>query len=552
MRSTSWLLLAPLALAACARSGPPEVAPARLPPGGVTFPAADSASALHLLDRFAFGPRPGDIARVEALGIRGWLAEQLDPSRLRDTAGERALAPYAEALRNPTDLYADYAPPPPAERRDSAVMQRARMEARELGGKVVMSALARHVASDRQLLEVMTAFWTNHFNIFMGKDADRWLTADFVEHAIRKHALGRFEDLLVATATHPAMLIYLDNAQSVAPGARPLPALRPPLAFRRPGGFAPMFAPPLIRPAAAAARATTGINENYARELMELHTLGVDGGYTQQDVIEVARIFTGWGVTRPRPMGVGHFGFEFHAWAHDYGPKTVMGIDFPAGHGMDEGKRLLRILAESPATARHISDELCARFVADTPPDGCVDAAVAAWQRTRGDIRAVLVAVASGPDFWAPANRAAKFKTPLEFLASAVRAVGGEPDTTTRLAGAERLLGEPLFEHVQPNGYPDDAAEWLNSGAILSRMNVALALAAGRLPGVTVDLDVICPATTDYDALVRAVNATVLGGQGSEHTLQVIRAQVDSLRNPVAARATAVGLALGSPDFQRE
>ncbi len=553
MRTPPWLLVPPLLLAAaCAHSGPPELAPALLPPGGVTCPAADSASALHLLDRFAFGPRPGDVAHVEAVGIRGWLAEQLDPRRLRDTAGERALAPYAEALRNPADLYADYAPPPPAERRDSMAMKRTMMEGRALGAKVVMSALARHIASDRQLLEVMTAFWTNHFNIFMGKDADRWLTADFVEHAIRPRALGRFEDLLVATATHPAMLVYLDNAQSVAPGARPLPAGRPAITFRRPGGFAPMFAPPQIRPAAAAARAPTGINENYARELMELHTLGVDGGYTQQDVIEVARIFTGWGVTRPRPMGVGHFGFEFHAWAHDYGSKTVMGVEFPAGHGMDEGRRLLRILAASPATARHISDELCARFVADTPPDGCVDAAVAAWQRTNGDIRAVLVAIAASPDFWAPENRAAKFKTPLEFLASAVRALGGEPDTTTRLAGAESVLGEPLFQHVQPNGYPDAAAEWLNSGAILSRMNVALALAAGRLPGVAVDLDAVCPATTDYDALVRSVDATVLGGQGSDHTLQVIRAQVDSLRNPVAARATAVGLALGSPDFQRE
>ncbi len=510
------LLAALLLVAACARSGPADLAPALLPPGGAAFPAADSAAALHLLDRFAFGPRPGDIAHVEAVGIRGWLAEQLDPARLRDTAGQRAM------LGN-----------------------------RALAGKVMMSALARHIASERQLLEVMTDFWTNHFNIFMNKEADRWLTADFVEHAIRPQALGRFEDLLVATAMHPAMMIYLDNAQSVAAGAHPLPAGHRPLAFRRPGGFAPMFAPPLIRPAAGVGGGPTGINENYARELLELHTLGVDGGYTQQDVIEVARILTGWGVTRPRPMGIGRFGFEFHEWAHDYGAKTVMGIEFPAGHGMDEGKRLLRILAESPATARHVSAELCVRFVADTPPDGCVDAAVAAWQRTGGDIRAVLVAIAAGPDFWAPENRTAKFKTPLQFLVSAVRAIGGEPDTTARLAGTEGMLGEPLFQHLQPDGYPDDAAQWLNSGAILSRMNVALALASGRMPGVVVDLDRVCPATRDYDALVRRVNAVVLAGQGSDHTLQVIREQLDSLRDPASARATAIGLALGSPDFQR-
>ncbi len=557
-----WRIVAPAAVVAgCSGAGGtglPRLRPVSLE--GVAFPAADSATAAHLLDRFAFGPRPGDVAHVLAVGIDGWLSEQLDPARLRDSAGDAALAPYAPALRPPTDLYADFGPLPPAQRQDSAARMRMAAENRELAGQVMMSALARHVASRRQLLEVMTDFWTNHFNVYFAKGADRWLTADFVERAIRPHALRRFEDLLVATAQHPAMLVYLDNWQSVAPGSHPPARTARPVAFGlprfgmgppRPGAFAPPRRPPVPRPAGA--RGATGINENYARELMELHTLGVDGGYTQQDVIAVARILTGWGLTQPRPLAAGgRFGFEFHAWAHDYGEKTVLGVTFPAGHGRDEGLRLLHLLAENPATARHVSHELCARFVADTPPDGCVDAAVAAWQATHGDIRAVLVAIASGPDFWAPETRGARFKTPLEFVASAVRALGGEPDTTARLVGALRQLGETPFMDPTPTGYSEAGSSWLNSGALLTRMNLALALASGRMPGVVLDVDSVVPVTRDYDALVGRVDATVLAGRGSERTLQVIRQQIGDLPDPVNARNLAVALALGSPDFQKE
>jgi len=372
-----------------------------------------------------------------------------------------------------------------------------------------------------------------------------------VEHAIRPHALGRFEDLLVATAEHPAMLIYLDNAESVAPGSAPpgrAVAFGP--ARRGIGGMVPAgFFPGAARPPAA--RAPNGINENYARELMELHTLGVDGGYTQQDVIEVARIFTGWGISRPRPMGPGRFAFEYHDWAHDDGDKTVLGARF-ASAGRKEGLRLLHFLAEQPATARHLSHQLCARFVADNPPDGCVDAAVAAWERTHGDIRTVVKAIVAGPDFWGPESRTGRFKTPLEFVASAVRTLGAEPDTTVRLVRALQQLGEAPFMRLTPDGYPETAADWMNSGAILTRMNLALALASGRMPGVAMDLDSLIPVTGDYDALVRRVNAVVLGGQASVRTLQAIRRQIDDLPNPANARAMAIALALGSPDFQKE
>src|SRR5205814_10315783 len=222
----------------------------------------------------------------------------------------------------------------------------------------------------------MVDFWTNHFNVYVAKGADRFLTPDYIEHTIRPHAMGRFEDLLIATAQSPAMLFYLDNWESVAPGASP-PF---PLSARRRGGQGVRTAP-------------KGINENYARELLELHTLGVDGGYSQRDVIEVARIFTGWSIAPPPRGG----GFEFHDWAHDRGAKTVLGVAFPAGHGEDEALRLLTLLASSPATMHHVSRRLCARFVADDPPDGCVDAAVAAWQRTGGDIREVLRAILHSP-----------------------------------------------------------------------------------------------------------------------------------------------------------
>ena len=540
--------LLPIAVlvAACSGHRASVAALAPMPMGDVAFPAADSANAVHLLNRMAFGPRPGDLAHVQAVGIGGWLEEQLNPARISDSAERAALTPHDIALRDPTDLFEAYGEPRPAQL-DSAQRRRMQEEDRDLAQHVMMTALGRHIASERQLLEVMTDFWTNHFNIYMPKGADRFLTADFVEKAIRPNALGRFEDLLVATAEHPAMLVYLDNAESVAPGSRPpapgRSAVFQPRGFGRPG-------PALFAPAAVAARAPNGINENYARELLELHTLGVDGGYTQQDVIGVARIFTGWGVSRPRAMGPGRFAFEYHAWAHDDGPKDVLGVRYRGG--MKEGLQLLHALAESPATARHISHQLCARFVADNPPDGCVDAAVGAWLGTHGDIRAVLRAVVACPDFWSPAARDGRFKTPLEFIASAVRVLGAQPDTTVRLVHALQQLGEAPFMRLTPDGYPEASADWMNSGAILTRMNLALALASGRLPGVVVDLDALIPATSDYDALVGRVGAVILGGQAGDHTLSTIRRQIEDMRNPVNARAMAVALALGSPDFQKE
>ncbi len=495
-------------------------------------------SAFHALNRLAYGPRPGEVARVAAEGVMKWVDGQLAPERIDDgLRAERerrfrildydrgALANmYLAAQRERRERKADSAAEEPA---PGPVQQ----QGRRLAGQFAELAVMRAALSERQLYEVMADFWTNHFNVFLGKGADRFLTPDYLEHVIRPHAMGSFADLLIATAESPAMLFYLDNWQSVAPGSSP-PF---PLSAQRRGGQGVRSMP-------------RGINENYARELLELHTLGVDGGYTQQDVIEVARIFTGWGIRRPQ-LGAD---FEFRDWAHDTGEKQVLGIRFPAGHGMDEGIRLLELLANHPATMHHVSRQLCQRFVSDDPPDGCVDDAVAAWKRSKGDIREVLRAIFSSPDFWAPENVRAKVKSPLEFVVSAARAVGADPDTTPRLAQLVARLGEPLYLHVAPDGYPEREDAWVNSGALLDRMNAAVGLAAGRLPGVTVTPDSLVPATADAGRLIGAVDREILGGTMSANTERVIREQLGDVRDPVQARALALGLAIGGPEFQRQ
>ncbi len=488
-------------------------------------------SALHALNRLAYGPRPGEVDSVARMGVMRWIERQIDFERIPDDGVahrerdfklldyDRAdLAQrYGDALRERRQMQREM-----AERGDTGRPRGAgpMREFRELGGELQQLAVVRAALSERQLREVMVDFWANHFNVFVGKGADRFLTPSYIEETIRPRALGRFEDLLIATAKSPAMLFYLDNAQSVAPGA----------------------SPPRRQP-----RAPRGLNENYARELLELHTLGVDGGYTQQDVIAVARIFTGWSIDRPQQGA----GFAFHEWAHDRGEKQVLGVRIQGG-GMEEGVRLLRFLAAQHATMHHVSSKLCARFVSDDPPDGCVDAAVEAWHRTSGDIRAILRAIFTSPDFWAPQAQRAKVKTPLEFVVSAMRATGAEPDSTLRLAQVVGRLGQPLYLQPAPTGYPETQAQWVNSGALLGRMNAAVALAANRLPGAGVDLDELLSSTADHEALVDAVNARVLGGTMSPHTRSVILEQLADVKDPAQARTLAVGLALGGPEFQRQ
>ncbi len=493
-------------------------------------------SAFHALNRLAYGARPGEADSVARVGVMRWIEQQLDPDRIPDAhlaAREREFkileydrgdlaARYRDAQRERQRMQREMADSYPLAdgRGGQGVRPEARpmQEFRELGGELQQLALVRAAVSERQLREVMVDFWTNHFNVFVGKGADRFLLPSYIEETIRPRALGRFEDLLIATARSPAMLFYLDNAQSVAPGSSP-PG---PLSALRRGGTG-------VR---------RGINENYARELMELHTLGVDGGYTQQDVINVARIFTGWSIERP-DRGAG---FVFHDWAHDQGDKIVLGQKFKRD-GEDEGIRLLKFLANQHATMHHVSAKLCARFVADEPPDGCVDAAVAAWQQTHGDIRAVLRAIFMSPDFWAPQAVRTKVKTPFEFVVSAVRAAGIEPDDTPRLAQVVARLGEPLYQQPAPTGYAETEAHWVNSGALLARMNAAMMFAkqASSMP----DFD-------DHAQLVDAIDQKLLAGTMSAHTKSVILEQLTDVTDPMQARIMAVGLAIGGPDFQRQ
>ena len=483
-------------------------------------------------------------------GVMRWIERQLDPDHINDKALERRERDFKILGLDRQDL---------AERYRDAQRERQRMqrerglnvdtvppdkaprpmrEIRELGGELQQLAIVRAALSERQLNEVMVDFWTNHFNVFVGKGADRFLLPSYIEKTIRPRALGRLEDLLIATAESPAMLFDLDNAQTVAPGSTPPPPYRP---IRRFGSFfgRPRFGQNEM-PEERRRRQPTGINENYARELLELHTLGVDGGYTQEDVIEVARIFTGWSIEPPERGA----GFVFRDWAHDHGTKRVFGLTFH-DDGQNEGIRLLKFLASQRATMHHVSAKLCARFVADESPDGCVDAAVAAWQKTRGDIRAVLRAIFTSPDFWAPQVVRSKVKTPFEFVVSAVRVVAADPDTTPKLAQVVARLGEPLYQQPAPTGYAETEAHWVNSGALLARMNAALALARGSL-------DAVIPATTDYSQLVDVVDERILGGTMSAHTRTVILEQLADITDPTQARALAVGLAIGGPEFQKQ
>jgi uncharacterized protein (DUF1800 family) len=354
----------------------------------------------------------------------------------------------------------------------------------------------------------MTDFWANHFNVFAAKGVVRVFAGDYLERALRPHALGRFSELLLATARHPAMLIYLDNAGS-----------------RR-----------------------EGLNENYARELLELHTLGVDGGYTQDDVREVARILTGWSVERVK---VGSFSFAFRAKAHDRRAKTVLGEAFPKGGKEQEGVRLLEMLARHPSTARHLARQHCARFVADEPPESCVAAASRAFTASDGDIKVVLRAIASDASFWSQQARGGKLKKPLELVASAARAVGARPDGSLELASTLEELGEPLLEERVPTGYPDSAPEWASAGGMLARMAFAGRLAAGEVPGLVFDWEELKP-VPDSPELVAWLGRELLGAPASSRTVQLVREEVAGLSDFEQRRATALALMLGSPEFQRQ
>ncbi|MGI8990509.1 MAG: DUF1800 family protein [Bryobacteraceae bacterium] len=387
-----------------------------------------------------------------------------------------------------------------------------RRRIQKLGGpqQVVNQDLAdaklyRAVYSDRQLEEVLTDFWYNHFNVYLDKGADRYMITSYERDDIRPHVLGNFKDLLLATAESPAMLFYLDNFQSIGPDTGPNPNARK--------------------------KNARGLNENYGRELMELHTLGVDGGYTQHDVTEVARCFTGWTIREPQRGG----SFQFNERAHDKGEKVVLGHVIPAGGGMEDGLQVIDILVNHPSTARFISKSLAIRFVSDTPPASLIDKMANTFSATGGDLREVMKTMIFSPEFTSKEAWRAKFKTPLEMVASAIRATGGDVDYAFSLAQQLNVLGEPLYRKQEPTGYSNKNADWMNSAALLARMNFALALTNNKVPGVKVDMAKLDSSPTDVSDGARAAIA------------QGLQEQPSGTSNVSLAAA----LTLGSPDFQR-
>jgi uncharacterized protein (DUF1800 family) len=511
-----------------------------------TYPTDDQAI-VHVLGRTSFGPRPGDVERVRSLGIQRYLDEQLRPERISDAQISARLAglttiglssrqiaeqyeiPQLEARRQKkqeakdvdlsTGLGAGPAndnkmPPDPSQVRANSVM-------------VELSAqkLVRAVYSERQLQEVLTDFWFNHFNVDARKGADRFLLTEYERDTIRPHVLGRFRDLLGATAKSPAMLFYLDNWMSADPNGPHLPdrAGRPRIARGPFGGRVLM--PPLapVAQGNVAAKAPKGLNENYGRELMELHTLGVDGGYTQNDVTEVARALTGWTIDKPRAGG----GFIFNPRLHDPGQKVVLGHVIKAGGGESDGEQVLDILAAHPSTATFIATKLARRFVSDTPPPALVERAAKRFRETDGDLREVTRTILTSPEFLSPDAYRAKVKTPFEFVVSALRATGAEVQDARPLVREVQQLGMPLYMCQPPTGYKDTGEAWVNTGALVGRMNLALRLASGQVKGTRVD-----------EAI-----AVALPGDVSETTRATIAKATDGPKT--------LALTLGAPEFQR-
>ncbi len=415
-------------------------------------------------------------------------------------------------------------------------------------GELAEAKLLRAIYSNRQLDEVMTDFWFNHFNVFIGKGPDRYMVSAYERDVIRPHALGKFKDILAATAKSPAMLFYLDNWQSVGPNSE--------LALYGPGRFAGRRGR-FARPRPQAKNRPSGLNENYAREIMELHTLGVDGGYTQKDVTELAKVLTGWTIERPQLGGE----FKFNERAHEPGPKYVLGHKV-GEHGEKEGEEMLDVLAHHPSTARFISRKLAMRFVSDNPPQALVDRMADTFLKKDGDIREVLRTMFHSPEFWAADAYRAKMKTPFEFVASAARASGADIQNALPLVGTLNRMGMPLYAMQPPTGYSMKAEAWVNSSALLNRMNFALQLASGKLPGTSLDPQALIPgpAPADSQAALAALEQSILAGDVSSQTHAVMQKQLgdpqisqrkldDADKKP--NYGAIAGLIMGSPEFQR-
>jgi uncharacterized protein (DUF1800 family) len=586
---------------------------------------------IHALNRLTFGAKPGDVQKVRAIGLDKWVDQQLYPERIDNSSLDKFLARYSVLNRDQNDLLREFNEAQRDRRlarreagdtamrpmRDeNMALQQAGLTRRRVIGELQSSRVARAVASNRQLEEVMTDFWLNHFNVYAQKGPpEAYYLAEYERDVIRPRALGKFRDLLEAVAKSPAMLFYLDNARSMADSTRPrlvnerqrerrAEAARQAIrrrAARRPQNLPGVLMSPDMNQAEAEMRQRLnqlrngGLNENYGRELLELHTLGVDGGYTQQDVIDVARALTGWTLRPPATGG----GFIFRPEMHDAGEKIVLGHKLKPNRGIDDGEEVLDIVSRHPSTAKYIATKLARRFISDNPPQPVIDQAAQVFLKTDGDIREVVRAIITSNEFYSQQAFRAKVKSPFEVVVSAMRAMNAQPDSTPRTAQVIAYLGQPIYGHQAPNGYPETGDAWMNTGAILNRINFGIAAAANRIPGASIrafpGFDSLASASRQRQ--VDAVVSVLLGGSASPDTRAVLVSGANPLlagardtasmtiagnnddmvtdaplrrrngegqgarQNPLGRRngatpqltgfAQVIGLALGSPEFQR-
>src|ERR1700735_2294347 len=497
---------------------------------------------MHAMNRLGYGPRPGDVERIRKMGLEKWIDQQLHPESIDDSELDQRLQRYPTLNLSAKKLIEEYPQPGQVikkegitkeeyeqqmkeKRRDAESqvivtgnenLDKAQQQLAKLQGpgrivaELSMAKVDRAVYSNRQLQAVMEDFWFNHFNVFANKAEDKWLLTSYVRDTIRPHTMGKFEDLLLATAKSPAMLIYLDNSQSADPNAvRRMDAEKAMRRARYGGAFAGGVAPtpgtfpgpatfgPASGAAAPAQKPERGLNENYGREVMELHTVGVDGGYTQQDVIAMAETLTGWTVHEPRKDPE----FFFDERIHAQGKKVVMGHTFNYG-GEKDGEEALKFLANHSSTARFISIELARHFVSDNPPESLIDRMAKNYQSTGGDIRSLLKTMIYSPEFWSKDAYRAKVKTPLELVASTARALGADVPVSLPLAQWVARMGEPLFLCQPPTGYSDKSETWVNTGALLNRLNFALTFAGEKMAGTSVDLKTLLGQPSSADPAI--------------------------------------------------
>lgn len=492
---------------------------------------ADDEKILHVLNRLGYGPRPGDVERVKKMGLERYIELQLQPSKIDDSALASRLERLDTLAMNTRELMQAYPLPKFVNGNEKGKRSRIEIEKEDIKGRphrilyeLTQEQLLRAVYSERQLQEVMVDFWTNHFNVFWGKGINRYLTSSYIHDVIRPNAMGKFPDLLRATAESPAMLFYLDNWMSVDPQASDrLERVRD-----RIGRFRQQRKPD-------GQKRRTGLNENYARELMELHTLGVDGGYTQKDVTEVARCFTGWTIRR-EPVE-----FTFNRFLHDDREKVVLGVKIPAGGGKSDGDRVLELLAAHPSTARFISEKLVRHFVSDRPDPALVARVAESYKKTGGDIPSMLRIIFTSNEFYAAKNT--KVKSPLALIASSLRALDAETTGGMQYFNFLHKMGQPLFLCQAPTGYNDTAESWISTNSVVERMNFAIALSEGKIVGTQARLKL-------EPGSVQAFAKQIPSRNLSPSTLEAIKAE---LGTEVTAEkiSKALALILGSPDFQR-